>query len=69
VDRFGNIQIAHKHMNVGIGTGGRAIPFLGIHKLDFRYSVKYFQALDAIPNKLIPQGITKNISGGDYQGT
>jgi hypothetical protein len=26
-------------MNVGIGTANRAIPFLGIHKLDFRYSV------------------------------
>jgi hypothetical protein len=29
---LGNVKIAHKHMNVVIGTvGGRAIPFLGIY--------------------------------------
>jgi hypothetical protein len=32
--------IAHRHMNVEIGNRGRAIPFLGIHKWDFRRSAQ-----------------------------
>jgi hypothetical protein len=31
----GNTEIAHRHVNLEIG---RAIPFLGIHKWDFRCS-------------------------------
>jgi hypothetical protein len=31
----GNIKIAHRHMNMEIGTEGRTIPFLGIHKTKF----------------------------------
>jgi hypothetical protein len=33
----GNIKIAQRHMNVEIGTCGRAIPFLGIFVSNFRY--------------------------------
>jgi hypothetical protein len=33
----GHIKIVHRHMNVGIGT--EAMPFPGIHKFDFWYSV------------------------------
>jgi hypothetical protein len=34
VPNSGNIKI-HRHMNVGTGTEGRAIPFPGIHKSNF----------------------------------
>jgi hypothetical protein len=38
MDRW-NIEIAHRHRNVEIGTEARAIPRKGIHKWDFRCSV------------------------------
>ncbi len=33
-----NIEIAHRYKNVG-WERGRAVSFMGTHKLDFRYSV------------------------------
>jgi hypothetical protein len=36
----GNILITHRNMNVGTGNEAAQSSFLGIHKSDFRYSVR-----------------------------
>jgi hypothetical protein len=51
----GKIYIAHRNMNVGIGTMTVAVPFLGIYVSNFRCSIfAFFFSLD-VYNVYIPR--------------